>query len=108
MTARVLREVPPAADLSPPEVAVTTVRPLLGDRRTRVALAHVALGPVVLVVAVARLRREVVVRLPMAEDGSPALDISPELLARIEAAALAAVAADPAARAHLSGPRALP
>jgi hypothetical protein len=100
--ARACDEVPTAADPSEPEVQVIAVRPLPADRRTRVVLADVVVGPVVLVVGVARLRRQVVVRLPVAEDGSPAIGISPELLARIEAAALAAVQADPAARAHLS------
>jgi hypothetical protein len=101
------REMPagPGLDLSAPEVQVTAVRPLSGDRRTRVVLVNVVVGPVVLVLAVARLRRMVVVRPPVADDGGPAIGVSPELWARIKEAALAAVEADPSARAYFSAPR---
>jgi hypothetical protein len=104
MTAAMLCEASatPADELSLPEVRACAVRLLPADRRTRVALAHVVVGPVVLVLSVARLRKGLEVRPPVAEDGASAIGVSPELWAQIEAAALAAVQADPAARAHLS------
>jgi hypothetical protein len=103
MTTTMLCEAPPspAAELPTHEVRVCAVRPMPLDRRTRVVLANVVVGPVVLVLSVARLRRQMAVRPPVAADGAPAIGASPELWARIEAAVLAAVEADPAARAHL-------
>src|SRR5689334_13120143 len=92
----------PAADLPAPEVRACAVRPLPPDRRTRVVLAHVAVGPMVLVLGVARLRKGLEVRPPVAGDGGPAIGVSPELWERIEAAALAAVQADPDTREYLS------
>jgi hypothetical protein len=97
----VLREVPAAAALPAPEVEAIAVRPLLGDRKTRVVSVRMVVGPLVLVLGVARLRKRLEVRPPVADDGGPAIGASPETWARIEAAALAAVQADPAARAHL-------
>jgi hypothetical protein len=94
-----------ATGLSAPEVMAVAVRPLSEDRRTRVVLVDVRVGPLVVVLAVARLRRQVVVRLPLADDGEPAIGASPEMWERIKAAALAAVEADPAARAYLSASR---
>ena len=54
-----------------------------------------------LVLGVVRLQ----VRPPVADGGGPAIGASPEVWAPIEQAVLAAVQADPAARAHLFGPR---
>ena len=104
MTAAMLCEASatPAAELSLPEVRACAVRLLPADRRTRVALAHVVVGPVVLVLSVARLRRGLEVRPPVAEDGRSAIGASPELWERMRVAALAAVQADPDARAHLN------
>jgi hypothetical protein len=96
-----------AREPSAPEVQVIGVRPLSETRRTRTVLVHVVIGPVpvVVVLAVARLRRQVVVRPPLADDGKPAIGVSPELWGQIKAAALDAVEADPAARAYFSAPR---
>jgi hypothetical protein len=45
------------------------------------------------------------VRPPVADGGRPAIGAKPEVWAPIEQAVLAAVQTDPAARAHLFGPR---
>jgi hypothetical protein len=45
------------------------------------------------------------VRLPVADSGGPAIGAKPEVWEPIEQAVLAAVQVDPAARAHLFGPR---
>jgi hypothetical protein len=58
-----------------------------------------------LVLGVVRLRRRLQVRPPVADGGGPAIGASPEVWAPIEQAVLAAVQADPAARAHLFGLR---
>jgi hypothetical protein len=84
---------------------VVTVRPLAAERRTPVVIVHVVVGPLVLVLGVVRLRRRLQVRPPVADGGGPAIGASPEVWAPIEQAVLAAVQADPAARAHLFGPR---
>jgi hypothetical protein len=84
---------------------VVAVRPLAAERRASVVIVHVVVGPLVLVLGVVRLRRRLQVRPPVAESGGPAFGASPEVWAPIEQAVLAAVQADPAARAHLLGPR---
>jgi hypothetical protein len=96
----------PAAEL-PAQAAprVVTVRPLAAERRTPVVIVHVMVGPLVLVLGVVRLRRRLQVRPPVADGGGPAIGASLEVWASIEQAVLAAVQADPAARAHLFGPR---
>ena len=103
-----LHDVPPssAAEL-PVQVTprVVSVRPLVADRRSPVVIVHVLVGPLVLVLGVARLRRRLQVRPPVADGGGPAIGASPEVWDPIEQAVLAAVQADPAARAHLFGPR---
>lgn len=86
-----------------------SVRPLSvhvppGERRTPVAMVRLALGPVELQLAVSALRKgQLVVRPPMTEGGVPAISAAPEVWAVIERAAVAAVAADPAAREHVLG-----
>src|SRR4051794_40873190 len=84
---------------------VVTVRPLAAERRTPVVIVHVVVGPLLLVLSVVRLRRRLQVRPPVADGGGPAIAASPEVWAPIEQVVLAAVQADPAARAHLFGPR---
>jgi hypothetical protein len=54
---------------------------------------------------IVRLQCRLRVRPPVADGGGLAFGASPEVWALIEQAALAAVQADPAARAHLFGPR---
>jgi hypothetical protein len=97
---------PSAADLpvqDPPRVVA--VRPLAPERRTPVVVVQVVVEPLLLVLSVVRLRRRLQVRPPMADGGVPAIGASPEVWAPLEQAVLAAVQADPAARAHLFGPR---
>ena len=63
-----------------------------------------AVGPLEVVLAVSRLRKSgLAVRPPMAEGGVPAIEAAPEVWAVIEKAAVAAAAADPAAREHVLG-----
>lgn len=96
----------PATEQPMPEVRVCAVRPTPPDRRARVVLVRVVAEPVVLVLGVAQPRgSRLQVRVPVAEDGGPAIGATPELWARVEQAALAAVQADPAARTHLFVPR---
>jgi hypothetical protein len=93
---------PLAVDLPTPGTPrVVTVRPLAAERRTPVVIVHVVVGPLVLVLGVVRLQ----VRPPVADGGGPAIGASSEVWASIEQAVLAAVQADPAARAHLFGLR---
>ena len=72
------------------DLATWTVRPLSvhvppGERRNPVAMVRLAVGPLELVLAVSRLRKEgVVVRPPMAEGGAPAVSADPEVWAEIE------------------------
>ena len=75
------------------------------ERRTPVVIVHVVVGPLLLVLGVVRLRRRLQVRPPMADGGGPAIGAKPEVWEPIEHAVLAAVQADPAARAHLLGQR---
>ena len=83
---------------------VVTVKPFVAERRTLIVIVHVVVGPLLLVLGVVRLRRKLQVRPPVA-DGGPAIGARPEVWELIEQAVLAAVQADPAARAHLFGPR---
>jgi hypothetical protein len=97
---------PPAAELLVQVTPrVVSVRPLAAERRTPVVVVQVVVEPLVLVLSVVRLRRRLQVRPPVADGGGPAIGASPEVWAPIEQAVLAAVQADPAARAHLFGPR---
>jgi hypothetical protein len=97
---------PPAAELLVQVTPqVVTVRPLAAERRTPVVIVHVVVGPLVLVLGVVRLRRRLQVRPPVADGGGPAIGAKPEVWEPIEQAVLAAVQVDPAARAHLFGPR---
>ena len=80
---------------------VVSVRPLAAQRRTPVAIVHVAIGPLVLVLGVVRLQRKLRVRPPVADGGGPAIGAKPEVWAPIEEAAIAAVKADRAALAHV-------
>jgi hypothetical protein len=84
---------------------VVAVKPFVAERRTPVVIVHVVVRPLVLVLGVVRLRRRLQVRPPVADGGGPAIGASHEVWEPIEQAALAAVQADPAARAHLFGPR---
>jgi hypothetical protein len=84
---------------------VVSVRPLAAEWRTPVVLVHVVVGPLLLVLGVVRLRRRLQVRPPVADGGGPAIGASPKVWEPIEQAVLAAVQTDPAARAHLFGPR---
>jgi hypothetical protein len=99
---------PPSAAELPGQIAprVVSVRPLAAERRTPVVVVHVVVGPLVLVLGVVRLRRKLQVRRPVADGGGPAIAAKPEVWEPIERAVLAAAQADPAARAHLFGPRA--
>ena len=54
---------------------------------------------------IVRLQRRLRVRPPVADGSGPAIGASPEVWGPIGQAVLAAVQADPAARAHLFGPR---
>lgn len=65
----------------------------------------VQVAPLVLVLGVVRLNRKLQVRPPVADGGGSAIAARPEVLEPIEQAVLAAVQVDPAARAHLFGPR---
>jgi len=88
---------------APPRVV--SVRPLTAERRTPVVIVHVVVRPLVLVLGVVRLRRKLQVRPPVADGGGPAIAAKPEVWEPIEQAVLGAVQADPAARAHLFGPK---
>ena len=88
-----------------PPPRVVSVRPLVADRRSPVVIVHVLVGPLVLVLGVARLRRKLQVRPPVADGGGPAIAAKPEVWGPIEEVVLAAAQVDPAARAHLFGPR---
>ena len=86
-------------------LVVLAVRvPSIAQRTPRVAV-DLALGPVALVVTVARkrLRGRLDIRLPETSDGAPGVMLPPELQAEAEAAALAAVRANPEAWHHLLG-----
>ncbi len=91
------------------DAASWVVRPLSvhvppGVRRNLVVMVRLAVGPLELQLAVSRLKKAgLAVRPPMAEGGVPAVSAGPEVWAVIEKAAVAAVAADPAAREHLLG-----
>jgi hypothetical protein len=84
---------------------VVTVRPLVAERRTPVVIVHVVIGPLVLVLGVVGLRHKLQVQPPVADGGAPAIAAKPEVWEPIERAVLGAVQADPAARAHLFGPK---
>ncbi len=91
-------------DLATWPVRPLSVRVLLDGRRKPAAMVRLVVGPLELVVAVSRLRKEgVVVRPPMAEGGVPAVGADPEVWVVIERAAIAEVAGDPAAREHVLG-----
>jgi hypothetical protein len=97
---------PSAAELPVQDTPrVVSVRPLAAERRTPVVIVHVVVGPLLLVLGVVRLRRRLQVRPPVADGGGPAIAAKPEVWEPIEQAVLAAVQVDPAARAHLFGPR---
>jgi hypothetical protein len=103
-----LHDAPPpsAAELPVQDTPrVVAVRPLAAERRTPVVVVHVVVEPLVLVLGVVRLRRKLQVRPPVADGGGPAIAAKPEVWELIEHAVLAAAQADPAARAHLFGPR---
>jgi hypothetical protein len=88
----------------PKVVSVTVPRT---DLRTPLAVVIVAVGPLVLSLGVSRLTgKKLLVRPPTAASGGPGVGASPEVWAAIEAAAIAGVTADPAAKAYLLGPRA--
>ena len=78
-----------------------------GERQNPVAMVRLAVGPLEVVLAVSRLKKSgLAVRSPVSEGGVPAIDAVPEVWAVIEKAAIAAVAVvagDPAARAHVLG-----
>jgi hypothetical protein len=86
---------------------VVTVKPFVAERRVPVVIVHVVVRPLVLVLVlgVVRLRRKLQVRSPVADGGGPAIAAKPEVWEPIEQAVLGAVQADPAARAHLFGPK---
>jgi hypothetical protein len=73
------------------------------QRTPRVAV-DMALGPVRVVVAVARRRHRgrLEVRMPEGVDGGVGVVLPPAMQAEAEAVALAAVRADPEARAYLA------
>ena len=87
------------------------VRPLAvhvppGERRNPAAMVRLAVGPLELVLTVARLRKSgLAVRPPMAEGGTPAIGAEPAVWAVIEKVAVGAVAGDPVAREHVLGKR---
>lgn len=72
------------------------------SRRTPFVVVYVALGPWALALGVALPRSgHLALRLPQSITGGPAVSALPELLAELEAVALKAVRADPAACRHL-------
>ena len=77
-----------------------------GGRRKPAALVRLAVGPLELVLVVSRLKRQrsgLAALAPTADGGAPAISADPEVWAEIEKAAVAAVAADAAAREHVLG-----
>ena len=88
-----------------PPVAVLAVRLPTSVQRTPRVAVDLALGPVALVLMVARkrLRGRLDIRLPETSDGAPGVELPPELQAEAEAAAVAAVRANPEAWHYLRG-----
>ena len=91
------------------EPATWAVRPLSvhvpqSGRRKPAAMVRLAVGPLELVLMVSRLKRcrsGLAAQAPTADGGTPAIGADPETWAAIEAAAVAAVMADPAARGRV-------
>jgi hypothetical protein len=84
---------------------VLAVRLPTSVQRTPRVAVDLALGPVALVLMVARkrLRGRLDIRLPETSDGAPGVELPPELQAEAEAAAVAAVRANPEAWHYLRG-----
>jgi hypothetical protein len=89
------------APLTPPRVVGITIP--AGERRTPVVCASVALGPVVVLYTVARLRKGgIVVRPPVGPSCEDAITMPEPMRAEIAAAILSAVHADAEASMHLA------
>ena len=86
-------------------LVVLAVRLPSSVQRTPRVAVDMVLGPVGLVMTVARKRMNsrLEIRLPETSDGAPGVVLPPELQAEAEAAAVAAVRADPRAWCHLLG-----
>ncbi len=86
-------------------LVVLAVRLPSSVQRTPRVAVDLVLGPVGLVMTVARKRMNsrLEIRLPETSDGAPGVILPPHLLAEAEAAAVAAVRADPRAWCHLLG-----
>jgi hypothetical protein len=92
-------ELPAGAVLHP---AVIALAPLPGPRRATHIVAHVQLGPVVAVFAVAGLkRRQMQLRAPLAVDGAAGILLPDDLKGAVEMAILDAIHARPELRRHL-------
>ncbi|MBL6458680.1 hypothetical protein JMJ55_25415 [Belnapia sp. T6] len=86
-------------------IRALSVRVLPGKRRNPTAIVRVRVGPLTVSVAVALLRKSgLTARLPMDDDGRPAIEARPEVWTAIQKVAFEAVIHDPAASEHLFGP----
>jgi hypothetical protein len=84
-------------------VVVLAIHPPATALRTPRVVVEVQLGPAVVVLTVARkrLRGRLEVRMPETRDGAPGVILPAEVQAEAEAAAMAAVRANPEAWRHL-------
>ncbi len=86
-------------------VRAIAVRALPGTRRNPMAMVRMRIGPLVVSLAVSRLRKSgLSVRLPMGDDKTPAIEAGLEVWTAIQKAALDAVMRDPVVCEHLFGP----
>ncbi len=86
-------------------VRAIAVRALPGTRRNPMAIVRMRIGPLVVSLAVSRLRKSgLSVRLPMGDDKTPAIEAGPEVWTAIRKAAFEAVMHNPVVREHLLGP----
>ncbi|MBL6458898.1 hypothetical protein JMJ55_26575 [Belnapia sp. T6] len=86
-------------------IRAISVHVLPGKRRNPTAIVRIRIGPFIVSVAVALLRKSgLTARLPVDDDGMPAIEARPEVWTAIQKVAFEAIIRDPVASGHLFGP----